>query len=80
MTTYTVTYKTAKDFFWKKIKNVQGDGIIPNYPVPTRYFHLGDESRVEVPIEGTTFKFSKERFIVVKKNMEREANQDIRTS
>jgi len=59
MTTYTVTYKTAKDFFWKKIKNVQGDGIIPNYPVPTRYFHLGDESRVEVPIREQLLNFLK---------------------
>jgi len=80
MTTYTVTYKTEKDFFWKKIKKVQGDGIIPEYPEPTRYFHLEDESRVEIPIRGTIFRFSKERFIVIKKNMEREANQEIRTS
>ncbi len=76
--TYTVTYKTEKDWFWKKLKKVKGDGIMPDSPVATRFFILEDETRIEIPVIGTIFKFSNERFLMIKQNMEREANQDIR--
>jgi hypothetical protein len=78
--TYTVDFKTEKDWFWKKLKKVKGDGIMPDSPVPTRFFILDDESRIEIPILGTIFKFSYERFLMIKQNMEREANQDIKTN
>jgi len=77
---YTVKYKTAKDWFWKKLKNVKGDGIMSDTPVPTRFFILEDESRVEIPITGTIFTFSQGRFLMIKQTMEKEANQDIRTN
>ena len=77
---YTVKFKTEKSWFWKKFKNVKGDGIMGDTPVPTRFFILDDESRVEVPITGTIFTFSHERFLVIKQTMEREANQDIRVN
>jgi len=76
--TYIVLYKNENNFFWKKIKNVKKDGILKNYPEPTRFFILEDESQIEIPIRKTIFKFSKNRFLKIKKEMEKEINQDIR--
>ena len=78
--TYTVKFKTEKDWFWKTLNKVKGDGIMPDSSVSTRFFILEDESRIEIPITGTLFKFSNERFLMIKQNMEKEANQDIKTN
>jgi len=78
--TYTVKFKTEKDWFWKTLKRVKGDGIMPDSHVPTRYFILEDETRIEIPITGTLFTFSHERFLVIRQSMEKEANQDIKTN
>lgn len=59
--------------FWRTINNVRGDGLMEN---GNRYFILDDESRVEVPTTAV-FWFSKERFISIKKNMEKEAGQPV---
>ena len=75
---YTVTYKKKEQWFWRKLTKVQGDGIMDDSKTPTRYFILEDNSRIEIPIEGTEFKFSPERFLLIKQNMEKEANQEIR--
>lgn len=72
MMTYTVKYK--KSFLWHTIKNVHGDGII--HETGNRYFILDDESRIEIP-SSALFWFSKERFISIKKNMEKQAGQPI---
>lgn len=69
---YTVKYKTA--WLWHTIKNVHGDGIMPENG--NRYFILADESRIEIPA-AAVFWFSKERFISIKKNMEKQAGQPI---
>lgn len=75
---YTVYYKKIGDLFWKKINNVKGDIIATDLPHPTRVVLLDDESRVEIPMgNDMLFKFSKERFISIKKNMEKEAGQTI---
>lgn len=67
---YTVRYKIQYSLFWKTIPNVKGDGIMTsetNYPA--RFFITSDEERIEVPIPGTIFWFSKERYAsIVKKN------------
>lgn len=73
---YTVKYKKANDWFWRKIKNVKGDGILENNS--HRYLILDNEERIEIPL-FYIFKFSKERFFVIKKNMEQESGQQIRT-
>ena len=65
---YTVKYK--KGFFWKTIKNVKGDGILQE--TNARWFILADESRIEIPITGTIFEFSKERHYFIKENMNKE--------
>ena len=69
---YSCKYKTNKQWFWKKIKNIQGDGIMKDTTYPTRYFILDNEERIEIPIPETTFHFSSERFLAIKKAMETE--------
>ena len=74
---YTVNYKRERDWTWTKLSKVIGDGIMEDSKTPTRYFILEDNSRIEIPIEGTEFRFSPERFLLIKQNMEKEANQKI---
>lgn len=74
MITYTVKYK--KNIFWKTIKKVKGDGILENGM--SRFFILEDESRIEIPCNSTIFKFSKERFYMIKDRMGNESGQDIK--
>ena len=71
--TYTVKYK--KKWFWKKIKKVQGDGIIETNS--HRFFILDDETRIEIPLY-CSFWFSKERFLSIKQRMEAESGQSIK--
>ncbi len=78
--TYTVKFKTEKNWFWRTLNKVKGDGIMSDSPVATRFFILEDESRIEIPVAGTIFNFSGERFLMIKQNMEREANQDIKVN
>jgi hypothetical protein len=76
---YTVEYKLENDLFWKTIDNVKGD-LIEKELENKRVFILTDETRVEIPEKGTRFTFSKERFLVIKKNMEKDARQPIQTN
>lgn len=78
MTLYTVKYKKPGWFFWRKIKNVKGDGILfggpNNQAVPSRYFILSDDSRIEMPT-GMIFKFDPYRCRVIEANIRREAGK-----
>lgn len=74
--TYTVFYKRDSDYFWRKIKNVKGDGVLQDNRL-VRYFICDDETRLEIPMENTVFRFSKERFTVILKSMEKESGQKI---
>lgn len=69
--TYTVYYRLKSSKFWQTVKNVKGDGLLPGNA--HRYLILQDESRLEIPMEGTEFKFSRERFLIIKQNMEKES-------
>ena len=73
MITYSVKYKNK--IFWHKLKKVTGDGISENNS--HRFFILEDESRVEIPLYYS-FKFSKERYYLIKERMEAEVNQDVK--
>ena len=76
MITYAVFYKRAALFSrWRKLKRVKGDGILENGMC--RFFILEDETRIEIPIHGYLFKFSKERFISIQKRMSEEAQQEV---
>lgn len=73
--TYSVTYR--RSFFSRKIKRVKGDGFVEGGT--HRYFICEDERRYEVPIEGTEFRFSPARFLVIKQNLEAQVGQVIPT-
>lgn len=75
--TYTVYYKKTNSFLWNKILKVKGDGILPENG-SIRYFICEDETRYEISMENTVFKFSKERFSLILKNMSKESGQDIK--
>lgn len=68
--TYTVRYK--RGLLWRRIKDVVADGLIENYPI--RFFITLDEERIEIPSEGTIFRFSPERFKATELNSEKEGN------
>lgn len=73
MITYSVKYK--RYFFWKRIYNVKGDGLLENGMA--RFFIKEDETRIEVPCQNTVFHFSKDRFAMIKERMEIEAGQGL---
>lgn len=74
---YTVWYKLSSSFFWHKLKHVKGDLLPTDMPEKMRVFILKDESRVEVPLVGTSFRFSRERWVSILKKMEEEAGQKL---
>ena len=76
--TYTVKYKLKNQLFFRKIKNVKGDFIMEKSPIPTKVIIKENEEQYHIPIKGTLFLYSKERFIVIKNNMENEIGQDIK--
>jgi len=61
---YTVKYK--KGWFWKRIKNVIGDGYVEGRNV--RFFILEDKTMIEIPAYNIIFKFPPERETLLKKN------------
>ncbi len=73
--TYSVKYKKAGSLFWKKLRKVKGDGIIPD--VRYRYFTLSDETVIEIPMKDHIFVFDYYRFLNIKQSMELEAGQNI---
>lgn len=73
MPTYTVTYRKIGAWWWKKIKNVKGDGVFEGH----RWFVTGDEQRMEVPLMGVEFRYTNGRFLAIKANMEKEAGQKL---
>jgi hypothetical protein len=74
---YSVKYKQQKNWFWKKLANVKGDFVASDLGIPMRVFILEDETRIEVPVEGTEFEFCPKRFLVIKQKMEQEAGQSL---
>lgn len=72
---YTVKYKAPGWWFWRTLKNIKGDGIMfgqGGQVVPSRYFILADESRVELPM-SMMFRFGPGRFQAIENNMRRES-------
>lgn len=75
--TYKVYYKLKGQWFWRKVSKVKGDLIANDVTFKPRVLILHDETRIEIPTDGTLFKFSKDRFLVIKQNMEKESGQKI---
>lgn len=57
MTTYTVRYKKFRMLFWRKIRNVEADGL----EMGLRWFVDQDGVRYEVSVDGMRLVFSAER-------------------
>ena len=74
--TYSVKYRMKSDIFWRKLDKVKGDLITKEMP-DFRVFILEDESRIEIPLNGTSFKFCANRFISIKLAMEKESGQKL---
>ena len=85
---YTVKYKPAGKLFFRTIRNVVGDvkldqtsksakGTPEPWPIPIRLLILKDGARVEIPMVGTVFKFSKKREQIIKDNINKEAGSKI---
>lgn len=74
---YQVKFKLKGHHLFRTIGKVQGDLILTD-GTPRRVLILEDETRIEVPMEGTIWEFSKERFLVIKKNMEKESGHDMK--
>jgi hypothetical protein len=75
--TYTVRYRRQGQVFWRKLRNIAGDSIQSDLPTPTRILFFKDNSRLEIPLTGTEFWFSKGRFDLIVKRMSDEAGQPI---
>ena len=76
--TYSVKYKRKHHWLWRSLNKVKGDLIGTDMGgVAMRVFILEDESRIEIPIEGTEFKFCPKRFLSIKQQMEKESGQKI---
>lgn len=76
---YTIKYRLKNQWFFRAVKNVIGDAVPRNLP-NTRVMFLDDDSTIEIPNDGTVFKFSKERRAAQKEKMSKEAGQPIQTS
>lgn len=79
MSTYTVKYLLPGKWFWRTLKNIKGDGIMSDANYPMRFFLTDKEERIEIPIPGTIFRFSSERFLTIHSNLEKESGQNIKT-
>lgn len=60
---YEVKYRTYNQWFWRTIKDVVEDGIsgVDVSTIPFRFFMTKNLTRIEIPINGTLFKFAPER-------------------
>lgn len=79
---YKVKYKMKGYRRFRVIRNVKGDmtldqntraqnGTLEPWAVPTRLIIKDDETRIEIPMEGTIFQFSKERHINIVDKMKK---------
>ncbi len=73
---YSCRYRKEGQIFWRKIKNVVGDGIVQESP-GVRYFIQVDQTRIEIGMDGAEIRFSPDRFHFIQKKMESEAKQPI---
>jgi len=73
--TYTVKYRKLGSWFWHKVKQVYGDTFIETDKgviLAMRVLFLEDKSRMEIPMFQHVFKYSKERFYDMKKDVDAE--------
>ena len=76
MITYTVKYRKSGSLFWKKVKDIKGDAIIPNTTI-VQLIH-NNESLTEINLQDHEVNFSKERFYSIKDRMSKEAGTEVK--
>ncbi len=69
---FTVKYKLPNGWFWRKIKNVEGDSVVPENG--NRVLFLADKTRIELPQEAA-LSFSPARFEMIKEKMAQETGK-----
>lgn len=74
---YTVKYRKQGQWFWRTVKKVKASYPAPD--CPNYVLHKEDESIVMIPF-GSEMKFGSERFWLIKKEMEKEAGQQIQVN
>lgn len=70
--TYDIKYRQPGQWFWRRLKKVQGDGVDANF----RFFHLEDDSIVYCSRDAEVW-FPKERQEIIAKRMSQEIGQPV---
>lgn len=71
---YTVWYRQPGQWFWRKVKNVTGDGIYSDLKV--RFLTLADDTLIHLSVHAEV-KFDPHRMIVVQNQMSKEAGLQV---
>jgi len=71
---YTVWYRQPGQWFWRKVKNVTGDGIYPDIKV--RFLTLEDDTLIHLSVHAEV-KFHPYRMTVVQNQMNKEAGLQV---
>lgn len=77
MTTYTVRYRKIGQLFWRHIRKVKADWVMPGVAVAVRCFETVNGNRFEIAMDGVAFSYGKERLQVIVSNMSKESGQKI---
>ena len=70
--TYVVKYRQPGQWFWRKVKNVKGDGVEGMF----RYFHMENDSIVYVSCDSEVV-FPPERQAIITHKMSCEIGQPV---
>jgi hypothetical protein len=74
---YSVEYKTPDGWFWHRLENCNGDGIVFDQfkqNVPVRYFTFTDNSRIELPMT-MMIRFDQGRFNFIEDDIRRQTGR-----
>lgn len=74
--TYTVKIMRPHSIWWTSFTNIKGDFVDKEIP-DVRILITDNEERIEIPLKDTRFWFSSDRFLSIKKQMEKEAKQPL---
>ncbi len=73
MKTYTVKYKLKGQWFFRTLKRIAGDLVDHQMPTAPRALFTDKDERIEIPTEGTIFRFSRERYEIIDETMKKES-------
>ena len=71
---YIVRYRQPGQWFWRKVKNVIGDGVYPD--IRCRYLSLADDTLIMMSIHAE-IRFPPQRMIVIQNQMSKEAGLQV---